>query len=152
MPRPSANPQGNARESKAHPPEKPSNVLERPEPPDAPKHLGAVGVRTWNELWAFPIYWPPSDRWIIERYASLQDRRAHFMAVLESEGYTAVGSQGQLVAHPMARLLLDVEGKLTPLEDRLGLSPESRARLGLVVEEAKSKLEEFLEGAQPDVP
>ena len=89
-------------------------------------------------------YRPESDTYVVERYASLQERRLHLLRTLTAEGFTTVGSQGQLVAHPAARLLSDVESKLTPLEDRLGLSPESRLRLGLSTIEHESRLDAFL--------
>ena len=42
------------------------------------------------------------------------------------------------------KLLDQIEGRLGPLEDRLGLSPEARLRLGISSVEHKSKLEAFL--------
>ena len=41
------------------------------------------------------------------------------------------GSQGQDVLSPMGRHALSLEASLAKLEDRLGLSPAARARLGL---------------------
>jgi len=101
----------------------------------------------WNTIWEAggDFYVAATDAHIIERYVSLQVRRAKLLATLEHEGYVTVGSQGQDVAHPAARLVLDIEGKLPPLEDRLGLSPEARLRLGLAAAETKSRLDKFRE-------
>jgi P27 family predicted phage terminase small subunit len=81
----------------------------------------------------------------VTRYVQLQERRSYYLRVIEEEGWTTVGSQGQMVLHPLARQLDSLEGKLVPLEDRLGLSPEASLRLGLATVEAKSKLDAFLE-------
>lgn len=115
---------------------------ERPEPP---AHLGEVGLTVWEVVWDYGAkVYQPADRLIIVRYCELQERRAEMMAALERDGYFSVGSQGQLVQHPAARILSDIEAKLVPLEDRLGLSPESRARLGIATVEAENKLQQFL--------
>lgn len=145
--RPSANPQGNPRESSLPAPTPPENVLAPPEAPEPPEHLNESGRAFWADLWALGqgSYNPQTDRYTVERYASLQQRRHELMAVLDAEGYLTVGSQGQTVAHPAARLLSDIESKLLPLEDRLGLSPESRIRLGIGALEHKSKLDMFLD-------
>ena len=65
--------------------------------------------------------------------------------VVELEGWLSVGSTGQQVVHPAAKLLQDIETKLVPLEDRLGLNPESRLRLGISSVESQSKLATFLQ-------
>jgi P27 family predicted phage terminase small subunit len=130
-----------------------TNVLELAIP-TAPASFGDLkrpyrlkAYALWTDIWTagHGFYLEATDAYIIERYVSLQVRRAKLMAILEDEGYVTEGSQGQDVAHPAARLLLDIEGKLPALEDRLGLSPEARLRLGLAVAETKSKLDAFRE-------
>jgi P27 family predicted phage terminase small subunit len=113
--------------------------------PEPPGHLSEVGLEVWDLVWDYGAkVYQPADAILITRYAELQDRRAQMLRTLEQDGYFTVGSQGQLAQHPAARILSDVEAKLVPLEDRLGLSPESRARLGIVTVEAESKLDSFL--------
>ena len=138
---------GNANGPAGPPAPAPENVLSPAPIPDPPDHLGPIGRRYWRDVWeaGAKVYRPETDAAVIDRYCSLQERRIKFLRVLESDGYTTVGSQGQTVAHPAAKLLSDVETKLTPLEDRLGLSPEARIRLGLAVTETKSRLDAFLE-------
>lgn len=52
----------------------------------------------------------------------------------------------QRPVHPAARLVGDAEIKLIAVEDRLGLNPQTRLRLGISAVEHKTKLDAFLEG------
>lgn len=124
----------------------PENLIEF-EVPAAPDNLGDFGVVVWTDIWTLgkDVYNVQSDRFIIERYASLQERRNSLLADIDREGYLVVGSQGQDVLNPLVRVAQDIETKLVALEDRLGLSPEARLRLGITAAEHKSKLDEFLE-------
>ncbi len=97
------------------------------EAPDAPGHLGPVGQEVWTDLWDTGHY-RPTDVYAVERYAELQERRAGLLTTLAVEGWTMVGHRGVPTVRPVARLLRDVQAKLLPLEDRLGLTPESRSR------------------------
>jgi len=72
-------------------------------------------------------------------------RRRELMEKLDREGWTEVGSQGQTVQHPAARILSDVESKLIPIEDRLGLSPQARHTIQIGHVQAKNALEKWLE-------
>lgn len=113
--------------------------------PRAPTTLNVAGKGIWAMVWQLGngVY-TASDTFVIERYASLQSRRVAMLAVLEREGEFSSGAAGQVVAHPAAKLLADIETKLVGLEDRLGLNPEARVRLGVAQVEARSKLDEFL--------
>lgn len=143
--------QGNARGPASAPPALPTPTAAQPVLYDPPSTLGDVGRRVWAEVWAAGsgAYVYATDRYVVERYAQLQERREDLLGVLAREGYTVEGSQGQVVAHPAARLLADVETKLTPLEDRLGLNPEARLRLGLAAHEMRSALDRFLDDDDP---
>ena len=144
--RPKADPVGNPRSSEAPPPVPVQNLLEAAVP-DPPDNLEERGLEVWENLWAAGAgaYHGPTDRYVIERYCQLHDRRQALMEVLERDGFMILGSQGQDVLHPASRALDTVEKELRALEDRLGLNPESRARLSLAVIEHKSKLDAFLE-------
>jgi len=109
-----------------------TNVVAVPVP-DPPGALGEVGSELWVRVWTAgaKAYQPATDAFIIERYCSLQERRSTLLGVITVEGWLATGSTGQVVVHPAAKLLSEVEGRLGPIEDRLGLNPEARLRLGL---------------------
>lgn len=135
------NPRGAKKESKVA---QLTTVAEVPPPPPT---LGPFGIEVWERVWELGTgTYATSDIYTVERYASMQERRRQYLDTLKEEGWTTVGSTGNAVMHPVARLLQDVEQKLVALEDRLGLSPEARHRLGIQLVEAQSKLEAFLHG------
>jgi len=115
--------------------------------PDPPGALGEVGSEVWVRVWTAgaKAYQPATDSLIIERYCSLQERRSTLLGVITVEGWLATGSTGQVVVHPAAKLLSEVEGRLGPIEDRLGLNPEARLRLGIAAVEHQSRLDRFLD-------
>ena len=119
----------------------PPNLLVQDVPP-CPAHLNEVGQQVWVDVWAAggDAYNVRTDRYVIERYAAMQERRADLMKTL-STGMVTVGSQGQEVIRPESRILMDTEAKLVALEDRLGLNPESRLRLGISAVEHESQLD-----------
>lgn len=147
--RPSANPVGNPSVSLVPAPVEPENIAVQPPVPPVPAHLERVGTEVWHAVWAAggEAYSPRTDAYVIERYATLHDRRETLMKMLTADGLTSVGSQGQTVLHPAARLLGEVEKNMTSLEDKLGLNPESRLRLGISAIEKESKLDAFLKTA-----
>lgn len=107
------------------------------------------GQALWRTLWEVGagVYQEKAHGETVARYVQLQERRYKFLRILEEEGWTVVGSQGQDVLHPIARQLDSLEGKLVALEDRLGLSPEASIRLGIASLEHRSRLDDFLAGS-----
>ncbi len=120
----------------------------RPLPtPDPPSSLGAVGRTCWTNVWTLGAgVYQPTDSYVVERYASLHERRHHLLVLVEAEGWLTTGSTGQVVVHPAAKMVSDIEGRLSTLEDRLGLNPEARLRLGITAVEHQSRLDVFLSG------
>jgi len=114
--------------------------------PDPPGTLGPYGSNLWTRLWTLGrgVY-AETDTMIVERYCSLSERRRTLLAVLADEGFLTQGSTGQTVAHPAARLVAEVESRLGPIEDRLGLSPESRLALGVNALAHRDALTAFIE-------
>ena len=113
--------------------------------PDPPSGLGPFGVSLWADVWTMGAgVYQPTDLQVIARYCSLSERRHTLLGLVEADGWLTTGSTGQMVVHPAARMVADIEGRLTTLEDRLGLNPEARMRLGLTGAELKTKLDAFL--------
>ncbi len=119
--------------------------------PESPKTLGPWGQNLWRELWtAGAAVYSATDKYIVERYCSLSERRRHLLEIVETEGWIAVGSTGNSVQHPCARLITEIETRLGPIEDRLGLNPESRLALGLTAIAHQSRLDAFLSEGSED--
>ncbi len=115
--------------------------------PDPPADLGGIGQDLWTILWDLGSgVYQTTDQWAISRWCSLQERRQELLAVVAAEGLMTVGSTGQPVVHPAIRMVDTIEGRLPNLEASLGLTPESRLRLGITAVEHMSKLDAFLEG------
>jgi len=113
--------------------------------PDPPDTLGELGRELWSVLWGLGAgVYQPTDFWVIARWAELQERRRHLLAVIEAEGLMTLGSTGQPVVHPGLKMVDAIEGRLPNLEASLGLTPESRLRLGLQAVEHQSRLDRFL--------
>ena len=113
--------------------------------PDAPSTLGTVGRSCWTNVWTLGAgVYHATDVNVIERYCSLHERRHHLLVLVEAEGWLTTGSTGQVVVHPAAKMVSDIEGRLSTLEDRLGLNPEARLRLGITAVEHQSRLDAFL--------
>ena len=144
MSRPKADPVGKPRGSLKPVPVAPVN-LARIGAPDPPELLGEVGTEMWNRLWsAGKDVYRLSDQNIVERYCSFVERRHEYLATIAADGWVTVGSMGQVVAHPAAKLLSDTEAKMVGLEDRLGLNPEARLRLGMAEITRETALDRFL--------
>ena len=119
--------------------------------PDPPLDLDDFGQDLWVQVWtAGNGVYQTTDQYIINRYCSLSERRKNLLEIVESDGWVTAGSQGQTVVHPAARMVSDLEGKLQSLEDRLGLNPESRLRLGITAVEHQSALDTFLDKGRSD--
>ena len=113
--------------------------------PDPPSSLGPVGVTCWTDVWTVGSgVYQASDFNVIERYCSLHERRRHLLGLVEADGWLTTGSTGQVVTHPAARMVGEIEGRLVSLEDRLGLNPEARVRLGIAAVEHANRLDTFL--------
>ena len=113
--------------------------------PDPPSTLGAIGRTCWANVWTLGAgVYQPTDYNVVERYCSLHERRHQLLVLVEDEGWLTTGSTGQVVVHPAAKMVSDIEGRLSTLEDRLGLNPEARLRRGIPAVDHQSRLDAFL--------
>ena len=114
--------------------------------PDPPSELNAYGRNLWQCIWEAgrSAYSDKTDFQAIARYCSLSQRRQELLKIIDEEGMITTGSTGQLVSHPACKLVDQIEGRLSPLEDRLGLNLESRLRLGISAAQHETKLSAFL--------
>jgi P27 family predicted phage terminase small subunit len=116
-------------------------------PPAAPEHLGPVGRAVWTAVWAaLPILSPQLDGHTVCRYAEASDDASAARAEIETHGVVLTeiiaDPRGGVLGHksvsnPALAALRHSDKVLTELADRLGLSPASRARLGLVISQTE---------------
>lgn len=114
--------------------------------PDPPAGLSDETLATWESYWSSPVAGAvvESDLPALHRLFGYRDawtRTAQDLADLEAtDGIIVIGSTGQPVLHPLTKLLGSIEANMRPLEDRFGLTPLARLRLGITVAEAESSL------------
>lgn len=98
--------------------------------PEPPGHLGADGAQRWREVWGEADRWLVAglDRGLLVRYCEGWDRRAVLTTEL-GRRFFVKGSMGQRRVNPALDKLDVLDAALGRMENDLGLSPTSRARL-----------------------
>ncbi len=123
-----------AKAGKAIAPAPPANPLAMGEIPPAPKGISRRTRTLWVALWqsslASALDWQV-DRFALIRWARLIDRWYQIERQLEKADTVVTGSQGQDVLNPLSSELHRLDGMVAKVEKELGLTPMSRARLGL---------------------
>lgn len=112
--------------------------------PDLAAEVRPEILQAWEDLWADPLSsaYVPTDLPALQRLFVLYDERARAF-----DGYTRErlmpGSQGQPVLNPLFKVVQACDAEIRQLEDRFGLSPTSRTRLGIAMGEAKKTLDDL---------
>jgi len=117
-----------------------------PDPPEMPNggELPVEVLHAWAEFWRSDVSGlvVAADRPMLDRlfvnYAIHQTMMATWMA----EPFT-LGSTGQVTLHPAGKIAADLEARILPLEDRFGISPSARLKLGIVLGAAAKSLEDM---------
>lgn len=110
-----------------------SQVVKLPDPPE--ELLPAVEV-IWHEFFKSQVARavdPQADAGVLRRWILAVDQYERNAAALRSGEIEVmtVGSQGQMVLHPLAKYQSQLDAQIARLEKELGLTPMARARLGL---------------------
>lgn len=112
-----------------------------PPPPAAQDHwLEEIKVQ-WAEFWGSELAAAakvPTDLPGLVRLFSLRDERERAYRSYRKKRLV-LGSQGQMVINPMAKVVQVCDAEIRMLEDRFGLSSQARARLGITFMDAKAK-------------
>lgn len=96
----------------------------------------------WAALWDDAIagaYALATDLPALRRLFGLRDQRARYAAAVAKEPLVE-GSQGQPVAHPLAKQIPVLDTEIRQLEDRFGLNPQARLRLGIKFSESQQRI------------
>ncbi len=106
----------------------------------APGDWLADTVEEWDAFWQSDVAGTvvETDLPALRRLFGMRDQRRQHEIALEATGPFVEGSQGQLVANPLLRLVSDLDGRILALEDRFFLVPAARIKAGVSVANAKS--------------
>ncbi len=110
-------------------------------PPEPPPRLLKVTRDAWAAYWSSPVAAVVdrvSDLPAIRRLFTLYDERERCLRSGRA-GRLVPGSQGQPVVNPLYKHMSTLDAEARMLEDRLGLTPASRLRLGVALVEAADK-------------
>lgn len=113
--------------------------------PPAPRGLLRVTVERWEVYWSSPIGQladPQTDLPAIERLFSLLDERERAYRSYKKRRVVK-GSTGQPVINPAWKHVPIMDAEIRQLEDRLGLTPQSRLKLGVTFGAAARSLEDL---------
>ncbi len=117
------------------------------EVPDCPGWLAADdrAAVVWADVWSdIRNISAKSDRFLVARYVHMLLEFETIVVELDGRR-TTTGSTGSLVVHPDRKLLSDLQATLVRYEDKLGLSPEARARLGVAQEDNRDEFEQWMD-------
>jgi P27 family predicted phage terminase small subunit len=111
--------------------------------PDPPETLGAEGKKAWLRVWSVADKWlvPTLDLSLLVRYCEAHDERSYYRALIKKQGRMSEGSMRQPKLHPAVEELDRIGSAMLRMEDALGFSPVSRARLH--IEKRKGKQDPF---------
>lgn len=139
--------QGTFREDRA------GKVIEMPElvKPECPTWLDDAGKATWERVTA--VMADANMSFDVELLSAFCDCYSHLIKCsekLRSEGYTLTSDSGLPKINPTVNALRELQKTLIEASKQLGLSIESRAKMGLEVkkQEEVDAFEEFLKAGR----
>jgi P27 family predicted phage terminase small subunit len=112
--------------------------------PPAPSGLLKATREDWATFWASPLgsLVVPADFPALRRLFCLYDERFRAYRGLRQTGRLVETEKGSAL-NPLASYLKGIDAEVRLLEDRFGLSPIARLRLGVALGEAAKSLEEL---------
>ena len=114
----------------------------RPELPAKPAGLLRETALQWAAFWASPLAIttvPTTDAPAIVRLFRLRDERERMARVIR-RARVVLGSQGQPRANPLYAQIASFDAEIRQLEDRFGLTPMARLKLGITLGDAARSL------------
>jgi P27 family predicted phage terminase small subunit len=100
-------------------------------------------VERWTVFWTSPLssQVEPSDEGAFRRLFKLYDELERLWDAIEATGRVVEGSQGQPRPNPLFKQIESFQAEARQLEDRFGLSPMARLRLGITFADAQASLD-----------
>lgn len=117
-----------------------ATAIDRQEPPDPQDAWLQATKARWAEFWSSQVALAVevSDRPALLRLFSLYDERERAMRGYRARR-TVNGSQGQPRVNPLAQVVATFDAEIRQLEIQFGMTPASRARLGISVHEVSRR-------------
>lgn len=111
--------------------------------PAADESWREATVERWAAFWSSPLasQVEPSDEGAFRRLFKLYDETDRLWEAIEVTGRIVEGSQGQPRPNPLFKQVEAFQAEARQLEDRFGLSPMSRLRLGITFADAQASLD-----------
>jgi len=111
--------------------------------PSAQDSWRAGTVERWQEFWCSPLAQQveSSDYGALRRLFGLYDELDRLWEAVDETGRVVVGSQGQPRPNPLFKQVESFQAEARQLEDRFGLSPMARLRLGITFADAAASLD-----------
>ena len=100
-------------------------------------------VERWAAFWSSPLasQVESSDEGAFRRLFKLYDEIDRLWEAVDATGRIVEGSQGQPRPNPLFKQVQEFQAEARQLEDRFGLSPLSRLRLGITFADAQASLD-----------
>lgn len=119
--------------------------------PPPPAGLLKATKLAWVEFWSSPVaaMVRPSDMSALRRWAFLLDEHQRALRAYRSQRLTT-GSKGQMRRNPAFDVAQSLAAELRQLEDKLGMNPLARMRLGLALVEQQNELDKMNERMNGD--
>ena len=118
--------------------------------PPYPKSILKGTKLLWDTYWQSEIATVAAkvDLPVVERLHRRYDERERAYREIKKKGvgHLTRGSQGQVILHPLLKYIDNCEAEIRQLEDRLGLSPAARLRMGATLAGAKRTLDQVNNG------
>lgn len=110
----------------------------------APSHLGEMSKKLWNELSDKATWISDTDQSSLQLLCEKLDRRAEYIAKLQSMDLVLYTDKGYAYANPVVGMISTIENEITKLFSLLGLTPADRSRLGVAEVKKISALDELI--------
>lgn len=128
----------------------PGGAPARRRAPKAPTDLLPHNRAAWTTYWKSDVAQVAEDVDLpaVRRLFELYDQRDRAFEIVRSAGLVVKGSVGQVRTNPLIGAIAQLEPIILRLENELGLTPHSRARLGIAVGEEAMTAEKLNEMAR----
>lgn len=120
--------------------------------PQSEKPLLKATQEAWAAFWStepLAALVMPADRPALDRLFRMYDLRERLERMVIRQPFME-GSTGQPVVNPAAKEVASLDGRILQLEDRFGITPMARLKLGIAFGEASRSLDRLNEGFDDD--